>query len=244
MQGLGDEGWFRIVSVVYFIAVTIAAIATGISIAAGIAQYKIGNRISDKKDREFSEYKAQEEVKVANANERASTANKQAAEASKRVAEANEKIALLNNQTEQLSAENLHLKLQLSWREIDGKQQRELIDVLRKFPGTRVSMQYSMNDAESENYVSQFSKIFKDAGWVVVDSYQVVFRERPPFGIVVAISSSDIANSKMRGPADALLDYLYREKLSLSWRGEKSDKIPPGEVRVIVGVKRPLNRKE
>ncbi|WP_159086564.1 hypothetical protein [Burkholderia sp. LA-2-3-30-S1-D2] len=242
MQGLGDEGWFRIVSIAYFIAVTIAAVATGVSIAAGIAQYKLGNRISDRKDREFSEYKAREELKVAQANERASMADQKAAEANKRVADANEKIAVLNNQTKKLDVENLRLKLQLSWREIDEKHKNELIDILRKFPGTRVSIQYSMNDAESENYSSQFSDLFKKSGWVVVDSYQVVFREKPPFGMVVAINSSDVANSKIRAPADALLDYLYRNKLSVSWGGEKSEKIPRGEVRVIVGVKRPLGR--
>ncbi len=237
MQSLGDDGWYRIVSVTYFIAVTVAAVATGISIAAGIAQYKIGNKISDKKDRDFAQYKAQEEVKVAQANERSSVANQ-------RVSEAGEKIALLNVQAKKMEAENLRLKAHISWREIDGKQKIDLVNILKRYPGTKVAVQYSLNDAESENYSSQFSEVFKNSGWVVVDTYQVVFRPRPPFGIVVAINANDIANPAIRGPSDALLDYLYREKLSPSWTGEKSDKIPQGEVRVVVGVKRPLNQKE
>ncbi|WP_419689162.1 hypothetical protein ACN22W_20245 [Burkholderia theae] len=243
MQGLGDEGWYRIVSIVYFIAVIFAAAATAISIVAGIAQYKLGNRISDKKDREFSEYKAQEEVKVALANERASTANKQAADANKTVAEANEKIASLNNQTKKLEEVNLRLKEQLSWREIDPGKRDRMINVLKKYPGTRVAVKYTMGDAESDNYVSQISDIFKMAGWSV-DVSQALFQERPPFGVVVAINANDVANMGIRGPADALLDILYREKLSIGGVGEKSDKIPQGELTVIVGIKKPLDRKD
>jgi hypothetical protein len=62
---MSDDGWLRIATNVYFWFAGIAAAATAIAVLAGIAQNRLNVGITDRKDREFAEFRVSSETLVA-----------------------------------------------------------------------------------------------------------------------------------------------------------------------------------
>jgi hypothetical protein len=236
MAGLNDEAWLRLVSTTYFWAVSIAALATAVSIVAGIAQYRLGNSISAGKDRALAQYQSEAGVKIAAANEKAK-------EADGKAAEANVQAAKLNNETALLRADNLRLQTQLAWRILNRRQQADILNALGRFSGRRVSVLSVFGDAEGKTYASQFAELFRSAGWDITphDIYQAGFAGPPPVAVTVGVNPADDNDPNVISSAKALVDVLFELKIVDQRAAHHRDDVPRGRVLLIVGVKPPLS---
>lgn len=241
MLGMSDDAWLRIVSISYFIAASLAAIFTILSIAAGVMQYRISNKISDDKDRALAEYKQQSDEKLASANSKAAEANKAAAKANVEAADANTKAAELNNQTARLEADNLRMKKQMAWRDIEPKQRDAIVGALKKYVGSKVAMMSIIGDTEGRNYADQFAEEFKAAGWDVNDSAQGAFSGNP-VGVIIAISPQDKNDPSVALAVEALSDVLFELKIVPDRTIALKNDAPRGRIVLIVGAKPPMGR--
>jgi hypothetical protein len=235
MSALNDDAWLRLVSTTYFWAVSIAALATAVSIVAGIAQYRLSNSISAEKDRALEQYQSDAGIKIAAANE-------QAKEADKKAAEANKQAAKLDNETALLKAENLRLQAQLAWRTLNQPQQGAILKVLEGLPGRKVSILSVMGDAEGKTYASQFAERFRAGGWDITpnDISQGAFAGAPPVGIMVGVNPADDNDTDVVSSAEALVDVLFKLKIIDRRAAYHREDVPRGRVLLIVGVKPPL----
>ena len=62
---MSPESWLVLVNRIYFGAGAVAALATAITVATGLAQSRLSDAIADRKDREFAEFKLTSEERVA-----------------------------------------------------------------------------------------------------------------------------------------------------------------------------------
>ncbi|MCA8430015.1 hypothetical protein [Burkholderia seminalis] len=232
---MNDDTWFRVVSVTYFAAASL-------SILAGVAQYRVSNRISDKKDAELAQYKVEAEAKIADANKKAALANQEAANAIREAAVANKAAAELNEKAIVLEAENLRVKKQLEWRAIDSEQRQNIIKKFRARPGVEVELGSVMGDAEGLSYASQFADAIISSGWSLPDggAKQMAFGGSAPVGVQVWANQADEDNPKIRGILDLIVSTLFDGKIIPERRVEGRPDVQQGKVLIMIGVKPPL----
>ncbi|MBY8604201.1 hypothetical protein K7N18_05085 [Burkholderia arboris] len=235
---MGDDAWFRFVSISYFVAASLAAICTIISIIAGVAQYRISNKISDEKDRALAEYKVQSETKLALVNNEAAAANKRAGEADQKAAELNRETAVLNNKAAHLEADNLRLKQQLTWRELDKQQIDALVAALRKSPTIKVALVSILGDPEGDNYLEQFAQVFRQAN-LDIDNYtfQSAFTPRIPIGLSILINPDDRGNQSVIDMAIVLGNALESAEIANPRKLNWGPIVPRGHVAIVIGAK-------
>ncbi|MDF0500883.1 hypothetical protein POK33_09080 [Burkholderia cenocepacia] len=216
---MNDDAWFRFVSIVYFTAASLAAICTIVSIVAGVAQYRVSNRISDAKDRELA------------------AVNQQAAVANEKAAVANEKAADLNKKTALLEADNLRMKQQLTWRELDKHQVAALMGALQKAPDLKVALVSMMGDAEGDNYLEQFADVFRQSKPDIDNfTFQSVFTKSIS-GLLVGINPDDRGDASVIRMANVLGNALEAAKIADPRQLIFAPVVPRGHVAIVIGAK-------
>ncbi|MBB3259640.1 hypothetical protein F4827_004515 [Paraburkholderia bannensis] len=241
MFGMSDDAWLRFVSISYFVAASLAAIFTIVSIAAGVLQYRISNKISDDKDRALAVYQRESGEKLADANTKAAVANKSAANAQLEAANANEKAAVLANQTAHIEAENLRLKRQIAWRAIEPEQDRIIVSRLKKYAGAKLLIMSIIGDSEGLNYASQVAAEMRAAGWNVAGVNQGVFTGNP-VGLVVAIHPDDRGEAAVASAAVGMVEAFVDARLMPARVIESKGDAERGTIYLIVGAKPPIAR--
>ncbi|RQV06936.1 hypothetical protein DF047_17110 [Burkholderia cenocepacia] len=212
MFGMSDDAWFRFVSIVYFTAASLAAICTIISIVAGVAQYRVSNKMSDAKDTELAAVR-------------------------KQAATANEKAAELNKKTALLEADNLRLKGQLTWRELDKQQVNALMGALQKEPDLKVALVSIIGDVEGGNYLEQFEDVFREAKLDIDNfTFQSVF-SKSISGLWVGINPDDRGDASVLRMANVLGNALQAAKIADPRQLIFAPVVPRGHVAVIIGAK-------
>lgn len=225
MFGMSDDVWFRVVSFTYFSAASL-------SILAGVAQYMIGNRISDRKDAELAQYKVEAASKLVDAQKQAALANKAAAE--------------LNEKAANLESDNLKLKKQLAWRTLNSNQKMEIVNKLRLLQGVDAALTSVMGDAEGLNYASQFVEIIRASGWSLPDTnvIQAAFVGSPPVGVEICINQADRGDQRINNILNALVSILFQEGIISERRVQTRPDVPQGRVQLMIGVKPPFGTHE
>ncbi|WP_124700391.1 hypothetical protein [Burkholderia cenocepacia] len=209
---MSDDAWFRFVSIVYFTAASLAAICTIISIVAGVAQYRVSNKMSDAKDTELAAVR-------------------------KQAATANEKAAELNKKTALLEADNLRLKGQLTWRELDKQQVNALMGALQKEPDLKVALVSIIGDVEGGNYLEQFEDVFREAKLDIDNfTFQSVF-SKSISGLWVGINPDDRGDASVLRMANVLGNALQAAKIADPRQLIFAPVVPRGHVAVIIGAK-------
>lgn len=239
MFGMNDDTWFRVVSVSYFVAASL-------SIFAGVAQYRVSNRISDRKDAELAQYKVEATAKLADAQKQAAIANQQAANANREAALANKAAAELNEKAAKLEADNLRLKKQLAWRSIDSRQRTAIVNEISGVPGVPATLVSIMGDSEGRNYANQFADILRASGWNLSenDISQAVFAGNPPVGVIVWTNPADRDNPSISNALHALVSVLNQEKIMPELIVRVSPEAPRGRVKLVIGAKPPFQEHE
>ncbi|HUO34323.1 MAG TPA: hypothetical protein VMU43_04980 [Candidatus Acidoferrum sp.] len=106
---------------------------------------------------------------AAEALERAAKAEENLASAKKSAAEANEKAGAFQLQIAQANERTAKAELELAKikapRVLTEAQQRELVDVLKPFPNTVISIEFAYADGEAKAFAMQLFGVLRKAGW-------------------------------------------------------------------------------
>ncbi len=234
MPGMSDEGLLDWVNRIYYVAGAFAAFFTVVTIVSGYMQFKLNERISEKKDRALAQYQSDAGVQIAVANEKAREAGKNAADAALRAAQ-------LDRETARLTAENLRLQSQLMWRALSHRQTSTIRAAVAPFQGQHVQIVSVMGDADGKQYGQQFAQIFRDAGWQCSDSdvLQAAFKQAP-IGVSVNLNPSDIDPNAEMPAAVSLVTALAGSQIIQGMQVVRNPEVPPKVIRIIVGVKEPF----
>lgn len=155
---MGPERWLVWADRAYFGMAIIAAVATALTVVAGIWQYRLNARISDGKDRQLAEYQSDAGLRIASANVQAEKARQLAAEAQAATAKAT------------LATEEL--RKQTTGRTMPDDQIQEIASALRG-TGVHLRIECPFGDAEAAVYAAQINIMLTAAG---VDTGKVNLR--------------------------------------------------------------------
>jgi hypothetical protein len=219
---MGAQGWLVWADRAYFGFAIIAAIATGITIVAGIAQNRLSARISNQKDRNLKAYQIAADLKIA-------SADKAAAEANEATAKANLKIANLLRQDEP--------------RHFPEDEKTALL--LESFGKQNFSVYFASLDADTQSLALEMW-LNLTGEWYNMDVPKPLpIRASFNFwsvGVTVVINSEEPKNSRVTAAANALAKILYAHGLAMtSVAGDFPGLAPIGSIAVIVGEKPPIN---
>jgi hypothetical protein len=169
----------------YFAMAIIAAIATGLTIVAGIWQNRLNAAISDTKDRAFADFK------LATENET------QALTAA--VAEANARAAEANKVAEQERLARMKIEAGLASRRLSPEQASRFIASLAASRGAVPAIAVTvLGDMEARGFAEDLARAIDRAGISVrVDATGVMVP--PPYGLIV----TDAPTSAIRRSLDA-----------------------------------------
>jgi hypothetical protein len=220
------EGWSLWVNRVYFGAGGVAAFATVITVLAGVAQNRINNVLTARRDREFSEFRI--------------ASDKQIAELHRATAEANQKA-----EEERLA--RMKIEERLAPRSITVQQVQKVAEAISEFSGTDVAVMVAGETQEIGSVAQAVVAMLRVAGWKS-DSW--IWTGVGPFsGINVATKPA--ASQAEEGAPEALVKALIDVGLaaaSMTWPPDNWDSFggllngPPqwdkaAPIRIVIGAK-------
>jgi hypothetical protein len=113
--------------------------------------------------------------------------NSEAGAARERAGELEERAEKLAKEAEQARLEQEKLKQQLAWRRLTKDQFDTLVTKLQANPG-QISISY-LSDPESSVFGREIVTAFRNAGWQVEESSEIIAGS-PPFGLFVKIEKA------------------------------------------------------
>ena len=140
------EGWLVWVNRVYFAAGGVAALATAATVVAGLAQSRLNDKISERKDRELAEFRLASEATVA--------------ELQKQTAQANQKA-------EEDRLARMKIEQRLAPRSLDEKQKDAIRTMVAPFSGTSLDVIACGDTREIGNLIASITGVLQAAGWKV-----------------------------------------------------------------------------
>ncbi len=138
---MGAQDWLVWADRAYFGFAIIAAVATSLTIVAGLAQNRLNGRISDQKDRDLKTYQTTAGLQI-------SAANREAADAKQTAAQAIQKAA-------ELTAANLQLEAQIAPRHLPKIFSDSSLEDMSRFAGCTVSVGSYALDGEAAVFSKQ-----------------------------------------------------------------------------------------
>lgn len=234
MPGVSDEDLLDWVNKVYYVAGALAAFFTVVTIVSGYMQFKLNERISERKDRALAKYQSDASLQIAVANEKAKEAGKSAADAVLRAAQ-------LDKETARLTAENLRLQSQLMWRTLSKSQASAILAAAMPFKGQHLQIVSVMGDADGKQFGQQIAQVLRDAGWQCGDSdvYQAMFKQIPT-GVSVHLNPIHTGAGETPPAVLQLVALLSNVHVISRMQAVRNDEVPPKAIRILVGVKEPF----
>lgn len=218
-ENMGAQGWLVWADRAYFGFAIIAAIATGLTIVAGIAQNRLNARISEQKDRDFKAYQI-------------ASANRAAAEANEATAKANLQIANLLRQDEPRSVK----------MDRDFSQDFEaVINTLGAFKGQHFSILLVLPDEEKISVAIDLRSFLKDSQWIDDQNGAFGASNLLAIGVEVVVNQNEPNSGVTWAAATVLAQLLYKygfSKWNVPLPGQ--DNTPLGKISIIVAEKIPL----
>lgn len=228
---MSPEKWLVWADRAYFGFGIIAAIATSLTVVAGVAQYRFNARLSDQKDRDLATYKADAAAKISTANT---------------------EIAGLGLESEQLRNDNLRLSLRLAElttpRSIDAN---AVTQAAKTFPGTKFDVSVFAPDPEAEGLATSIEAALTRAGWVVVNwkSGSVVITRpgKSTWGTNADTGAGVLVDTPQSNPAASAVVAAIRQTLAIpgfafaSSYGAPIVLSNPGALHFVIG-KKPVKR--
>jgi len=224
---MSPEKWLVWADRAYFGFGIIAAIATSLTVVAGLAQYRFNARLSDQKDRDLDTYKV---------------------DAAARISAANTEIAGLGLESEQLRNDNLRLSLRLAElttpRSIDAK---AVTQAARAFPGSKFDVSVFAPDPEAEALATSIEAALTQAGWIVLNwksgSVVITRPHKSTWGTNAGIGAGVLVDSPQSNPAASAVVAAIRQTLTIpGFAFTSSNGAPivlgnPGALHFVIGKK-------
>jgi hypothetical protein len=176
--------------------------------------------------------KANAEERAAQAKERTASLEARAAESEKQAHEMGLKMAETELKMQRLSSPRVPDQEKFL-KALEGKPRPSKIDVM-----------YSMDGSDCAILAAWTAKLLRDAGWTVDPEYPLVIpRSRDPHvssaqmegGQPWGITILDPEPKKNGSPTEALLDALFESLGSPVLAAVRTERIPNGDLRVVVG---------
>ena len=223
---MSPERWLVWADRAYFGFGIIAAIATSLTVVAGLAQYRLNTRISEQRDRELAAYQA---------------------DAASKASAASAEIARLGLESEQVRNDNLRLSLRLAElttpRTIDVE---AVTKAAAPFAGTTFDISV-LADPESEGLATQIDDALSKAGWVALDwNAGVLLIARPgkrSWGTNTGIGAGVLVDAPGANPAASAVVAAIRQTLTIpGFAFTSSNGAPivlgnPGALHFVIGKK-------
>jgi hypothetical protein len=173
---MSPERWLVWADRAYFGMAIAAAIATALTIVAGIAQNRLAARIADAKDRAFADFKLNTEAQARTLNAAVADANARAAEAN-RVAE-EERLA------------RVKIEAGLASRRLGPDREPKFIASLIAFRGSLPAINVTiLGDLEAREFGVDLAKAIQRAG-VPVRFDETGVMVPPPYGLLITDTPS------------------------------------------------------
>ena len=221
------EKWLVWADRAYFGFGIVAAIATSLTVAAGLAQYCLNARISEQKDRDLAAYQA---------------------DAASKASVANAEIAKLGLESEQVRNDNLRLSLRLAELTTPRAIDAEAVTAAAKdFTGTRFDVSVFAPDPEAEGLAVQIDDALLKAGWIALDwNAGVLTITRPgkrSWGTNTGVGAGVLVDTPGGNPAVSAVVAAIRQTLTIpGFAFQSSNGAPivlgnPGAVHFVIGKK-------
>jgi len=122
-------------------------------------------------------------------------------------------------------------------RFISGEQWRKIGAAISQFAHQKASVWYQMDDTEGRRYAQQFIHLFRESTWDI--NSLVATSDFGPFdGAIVCLSEADRDNRSLPPAGIALSNVLADLGVTANADSVLFDKIPQGEVRLLIGIKK------
>ena len=221
------------------IAYLLGSAAIAIGVYGEVRFGHIGTDILRLKLAEAIEHLGVLEIARAGAEERAAQAKERTADLEARAAQSEKHAHEMG-----LKAVETELKMQQLSSPRVPDQEKFLKALARKPRPAKIDIMYSMDGSDCAILAAWTAKLLRDAGWPVDPEYPLVIPRSTdphlssaqmeggqPWGITVL----DPDPKKGASPTHALLDALFESLGSPVLAAVRSERIPPGDLRVVVG---------
>jgi hypothetical protein len=219
------EGWLLWVNRIYFGAGGVAAFATVITVLAGVAQNRINDALTTRRDREFSEFRI--------------ASDKQIAELHRATAEANQKA-----EEERLARAKIEERL--APRLITLQQVQKVAGAISGFSGTDAAVMVAGETQEIGSVAQAVAAMLQIAGW---KSTSWIWTGVGPFS-GINIATKPAASQAEEGAAQALVKALLDAGVAaatMTWPPSNWDTFPgmlsgpqwdkDAPIRIVIGAK-------